>query len=241
MKKNTMMRIASVLLVAVLLSTCTISGTFAKYVTEGTGTDSARVAKFGVEVKADYSTLFNKTYTTHTAWTGDDGVSVNATVDVVAPGTDGSLADFTVTGTPEVDVNVSYTVDLKLNNWKVDTDGDGVAESEYCPIVITVNDTSYSIDGTNIKNVAALETAVETAITNSAKNYNAGTNLADENAVAKDLNVSWKWHFMGAGETNGTGPSTQWDKYDTQLGDAAAEDNAATIELTVTCTVTQID
>ena len=47
-----MMRVASALLVAVLLSTCAISGTFAKYVTEGSGSDTARVAKFGVTVTA---------------------------------------------------------------------------------------------------------------------------------------------------------------------------------------------
>ena len=46
MKKNKMMRIASALLVAVILTTCAISGTFAKYVTSTPGSDSARVAKF---------------------------------------------------------------------------------------------------------------------------------------------------------------------------------------------------
>ena len=43
MKKNVMMRVASALLVAVLLSTCTISGTFAKYVTTSSGNDNAEV------------------------------------------------------------------------------------------------------------------------------------------------------------------------------------------------------
>ena len=52
MKKNTMMRIASVLMVAVLLSTCAISSTFAKYVSSDSATDTARIAKWGVEVTA---------------------------------------------------------------------------------------------------------------------------------------------------------------------------------------------
>ena len=52
MKRNKMMRIASVLLVAVLLSTCVISGTFAKYTTSNSATDSARVAKWGVIITA---------------------------------------------------------------------------------------------------------------------------------------------------------------------------------------------
>lgn len=241
MKKNVMMRLASFLLIAVLISTSAISGTYAKYVTKGEAKDTARVAKFGVEVSANYSTLFTQTYTTHTAWAGDDGVSVNATADVVAPGTNGTLADFTVTGTPEVDVNVSYTVDLELGDkWMVDTDGDGTVESEYCPIVITVNNTSYCIDGTKIKTVAEFETAVENAIAESAKNYNAGTNLGDANAVANDLSVSWNWYFEGANE-GGNGPACQWNKFDTQLGNAAADNEAATISLEVTCTVTQID
>ena len=47
MRKNKMMRAASGLLVAVLLSTCAISGTFAKYTTSTESTDNARVAVWG--------------------------------------------------------------------------------------------------------------------------------------------------------------------------------------------------
>ncbi|MDE6767712.1 MAG: hypothetical protein K2J35_05915, partial [Eubacterium sp.] len=61
MKKNKMMRIASALLVLCLLTTCVISGTFAKYVTSNDGSDSARVAKFGVSVTVSGST-FAKEY-----------------------------------------------------------------------------------------------------------------------------------------------------------------------------------
>lgn len=63
MKKNVMMRVASFLLVAVLISTSAISGTYAKYVTEGSGTDSARVAKWGVVIEAE-STMFSQEYAT---------------------------------------------------------------------------------------------------------------------------------------------------------------------------------
>ena len=62
MKKNKMMRLASFLLVATLLTTSMISGTFAKYVTEGSASDSARVAKWGVEVEATDDTGFKKVY-----------------------------------------------------------------------------------------------------------------------------------------------------------------------------------
>lgn len=50
MEKNRMMRLASALLILTLLTTCMISGTFAKYTTQATGEDTARVAKWGVTV-----------------------------------------------------------------------------------------------------------------------------------------------------------------------------------------------
>ena len=67
MKKNTMMRVASALLVAVLLSTCAISGTFAKYVTTASGSDTARVAKWDVQISGIADGLFAKTYAKDTA------------------------------------------------------------------------------------------------------------------------------------------------------------------------------
>ena len=48
MKKTKVMRLLSLLLVMTLISTCAISGTFAKYVTRAEGEDQARVAKWGV-------------------------------------------------------------------------------------------------------------------------------------------------------------------------------------------------
>ena len=53
MKKNKFMRLASVMLMLCLITTCAISGTFAKYTTSGTATDTARVAKWGVGVEVD--------------------------------------------------------------------------------------------------------------------------------------------------------------------------------------------
>ena len=52
-RKNHTLKLAGILLALVLVTSCFVGGTFAKYVTEGTGSDSARVAKFGVTVTAD--------------------------------------------------------------------------------------------------------------------------------------------------------------------------------------------
>ena len=219
MKKNTFMRVASALLVAVLLTTCAIAGTFAKYTTSDDSTDSARVAKFGVVIQADFGGLFLDTYATTEAWTGDDGVSVKSTVDVIAPGTNGSLADFAVSGTPEVDVEVTYDATLELTGWEI-------AGVYYCPIEITVN--GVVLKGNDYNSADLFIAAVEEAIEASAANYDAGTDLSTE--VKEDLEVTWEWKFDGNN-----------DEKDTALGDAAAAGNAATIKLDVSCTITQID
>ena len=74
-----MMRIASFLLVAVLLSTCAISGTFAKYVTQANSHDNARVAYWGFnETTFNIDDLFANSYP-------NDKVSGSA--NIIAPGT----------------------------------------------------------------------------------------------------------------------------------------------------------
>ena len=132
MKKNKMMRLASVLLVAVMLTMSIISGTYAKYVTRGEVVDSARVAEFGVVVAAT-GNLFSETYYSIANNVsledenmpggneldenlGDDIAllsveSWNAADKVVAPGTrntDG--VTFAITGQPEVDVRISAII-----------------------------------------------------------------------------------------------------------------------------------
>ena len=49
-KNNPTMKIAAVLVALVLITSCFVGSTFAKYVTNGDLTGSARVAKFGVNV-----------------------------------------------------------------------------------------------------------------------------------------------------------------------------------------------
>ena len=135
MRKNKMMRLASALLVAVLLTTCAISGTFAKYVTTESGSDTARVAKWGVSITATGET-FAESY-------GDTVVSSETDVNVVAPGTSGSLAAITLAGSPEVAVVVNYDATLTLDGWAVPGD------DFYCPIVIDVYGTKISGLGYN--------------------------------------------------------------------------------------------
>lgn len=231
MKKNKIMRIASVLLVAVILTTCAISGTFAKYVTSGSGSDTARVAKFGVTVTGTADT-FKETYAkddTSAALTGDTVVS---TEDVVAPGTSGSMAAFTLSGTPEVAVRVAFTGTLVLGDKWVDS-----TSHYYCPIEITVGATgdtggtsSTTLKGTDYASAVEFQNAVNAKIATFTKDYAANTtdlSTIGANAPA----ISWKWDFDDSGR--GTN-----DSKDTDLGNAA---DPAEIYLSVTATVTQID
>ena len=117
MKKTTMMRILSVILVMTLISTCAISSTFAKYVTKAEGADKARVAKWGVLVSVDGNAFAEKYAATDEAYLAADGeYSVISSVEgetVVAPGTSAEEADLalvaTVKGTPEVAAR--YTIE----------------------------------------------------------------------------------------------------------------------------------
>lgn len=106
MKKNMMMRVASVLMVAVLLSTCAISGTFAKYVTNDSAEDHARVAKWGVELQI-VGNLFGDSYNQVIVKDDDAALTVQSSdlaADVVAPGTKNEQGfTFSLNGTPEVD------------------------------------------------------------------------------------------------------------------------------------------
>ena len=85
MKKNKMMRIASVLLVAVLLSTCAIFGTFAKYTTSVTSQDSARVAYWGFQSSnsIDITGLFATTYGNVKAQNEDGSFVTNEHTDCI--------------------------------------------------------------------------------------------------------------------------------------------------------------
>lgn len=215
MKKNKMMRLASCLLVMVLLTTSMISGTFAKYVTSDAASDSARVAKWGVTVTADGEGTFVNKYARDDDSSVAGEYTVVATEDVLAPGTAGDFAKFSITGEPEVTVLVEFSVNkFELgDNW-VDANG-----NYYCPIEITVGTNTYK--GLDYKSVDLFEDAVKVAITDS-RAYEVGFNLI--NAYAPS--ISWAWAFEGNDDVK-----------DTFLGDKAN----AKIELDVKCTITQID
>jgi hypothetical protein len=153
MKKNRMMRIAAFLLVAALLSICVVSGTYAKYTSEITGTDTARVAKWDFKVGGETAGVNNvfmfELFKTITDTDGSAETDINPTDgQIIAPGTQGN---FVINLKNDSEVTAEYTVDFK--------------ETKTAAIPI-----QYSLDGTTWGTMDSIDvkTAVKVAIGGSA-------------------------------------------------------------------------
>lgn len=237
MNRNRLMKASAFLLVSTMATSCFVGSTFAKYVSEGEGEDSARVAKWGVEVTVT-GDGFKTEYGKDDYKSNVDGNTVISSTEekVVAPGTKGTFGGVKITGTPEVAVNVETIATVDLSGWNV-ADGDEF----YCPLKFTVGDTT--INGLDYSSSTAggegsfendIKTAIQEATT---KQLEAGTDLS---TVGNDITYSWEWPFEKATGT----AAIQDDILDTKLGDNAADGdtgNDPTISITVNTKVTQID
>ena len=221
MKKNKAMRLASALLVLTLLTTCAISGTFAKYTTSTTGTDKARVAYWGFDQAAATDiALFDGEYINVKSSGEVDGFS-----NVVAPGTEKSTTfafgytnyktnaitapevayTFTVNPTitgdyDELDANTSFKWTLKK--------GDATA-TEYN----TVEDLLAAI-----KALSGDDSGTKT--------YQPGQLPAAFTSADETYTIGWKWAFEGN------------DAADTTLGNSQTLEN---VTFAITITATQVD
>ncbi len=234
MKKNYLSRIGAFLLMSTMITSCFVGSTFAKYTSQGEGGDTARVAKWGVEVVVEGDNLFSNSYSKddlNSKIVGDTVVSSEA---VVAPGTRGTFNKISITGTPEVAVKVTATPELALTNWRVNGE-------EYCPIEFTIGEEVISgLDyGKTQGGIGSFETKVESAIKDAISGeFAAGTDLS---IINEDIAISWRWLFE---DDTGTGYNQDNEK-DTALGDAAAAatgtGTAPTIKLDLGITVEQVD
>ena len=220
MKKNHTMRAASLLLVLTLITSCFVGGTFAKYTTKIAGSDTARVAKFGVELTAD-ANLFGPQYTDAT-----NGITVysdSADEDVIAPGTEGSATFFTIAGAPEVDVNFKITLNGKDDGTEnytiatlpkatatykdytdVTTDKTFDLAADYQPVVWTLTKNGTEVATGNLDKIEAYFDGIS-------KVYHAEEAAATGfESINGDYVLSWVWGF----EVN--------DQADTYMGQIAA-------------------
>ena len=252
MKKNKMMRAAGVLLIAVLLTTSLISGTFAKYVTTGSATDSARVAKFGVVVTTE-GKLFGTQYVGAAEGNtpADDGtLTVKASENVVAPGTQNDEGlSISAIGTPEVKVRVSASIDatnevsLAAGTYQdvtgTQADGKFTLGDDYTPVKWTLKNKATS----SILVSGTIE-EINTYLAANPQDFEAGTNLAESFG---GYTLSWKWNYVGddqadtvLGDLAANGPVPQ--KYvDGEWANIEASDYSLNVDVTVTVTVTQVD
>lgn len=256
MKKNAMMRIASVLLVAVLLTTCSISGTFAKYVSEASGEASARVAYWGwgADSTLTIDGLFAETYGERGFAVPQDNHDVSvrsADGNVLAPGTRGE-AEFsfrytektpefepTFIDAPEVDYYFDVTVDAICDKlirdnrniqWALDDGWFGTWDE----LVDALNELERTADGV----------------------YEAGQ-LPYGFDFDDTHTIRWQWIFDNEDEDPYGSPRPEYeyevspppyssappmtltqDEYDTYMGNQADLDN---VSIKITITATQID
>lgn len=245
MKSNRMMNIASVLLILVLLTTCGLSKTYAKYITQSSSNDEARVAKWGVEVivegdsfssgyEKDGDGIFLKDFDTDldyiNALENAEVLSMNYTAavnnEVLAPGTQGNLCTIHIKGKPEVAIQVIPSATLTINGWEI-------GEEEYFPIVFKINDVSYKIGEGGITTIDQLITSVQQAVLDLQGTYAPNTTLDGLTIMGTpvtDLVIDWFWEFKHAVE----------DSYRTNEKDTAVQ-GLGTIDFDFSVQVVQVD
>lgn len=239
-RNNKLMKASGVLLVLTLITSCFVGGTLAKYVSEGEGKDSARVAKWGVTVDVT-GDAFKKQYSNDDTYSSV-GIVVKSEDEVIAPGTYGTFGGVSVTGTPEVAVKVTTVADFELgDNWTDESNG------YYCPLVIDINGVQFC--GLKYNSATAFENVIEQTINEYISGtYAAGTNLEEESNL--NSHIKWRWAFdqshlqapsSDSFDIQGDLLDDQDDEKDTNLGNKASTGNAPNISLEITTTVTQID
>ena len=227
MKKNKLFLLGLFVVFAAVLSLSLVSNTLAKYTTSDSGSDTARVAKWGVTVAViGAEEAFGKKYDDAIA---ADGTKVVSTEDVLAPGTNGTLGQINIDGQPEVMVNVNVSLTITLTNWVVDhDDNDGTPNTFYCPIIFKAG--TETVDGREYVGKAdEFKAAIEALVNKKTNNVAANTDLSS----AYDVTVTWEWAFGPEGN--------QTDIADTALGNAATTANKPTIIAEWSAEVTQVN
>lgn len=235
MKKNVMMRAASALLVAVLLTTCAISGTFAKYTTSTTGSDKARVAYWGFDQDAATTIdLFDGEYNNVKASDEVDGFS-----NVIAPGTSKSTTfAFGYTNyktdkisAPEVAYNFTVTPAITGDYDSLD------ANPNFKWTLQKGTDTASEYDTVD-KLLAAVKALSGDA--SGKKEYKAGELPSAFTSADETYTIGWEWTFETADNTTTTDKDemAEQDATDTAMGNADALEN---VTFTITISATQID
>ena len=173
-RRSTMMvRLVAVLAVTMMFTMCFVGGTFAKYTSSGTGTDSATVAKWSFKVgETDIATTDTFTFDLFKTIKDSDGINNETEMNpvdgsIIAPGTQGSF-DLVLTNASQV--TAQYAIDYTVTN------------NNDIPV-------KFSVDGgttwtNDLADVAASDS----------------TKLA-ANSGTTTIKVQWKWDFNGSDDS----------------------------------------
>ena len=220
MKKNKMMRLASLLLVAVLLTTSIIGGTFAKYVTTAEGSDSARVATWGFKAEDSEIALTDLFETAYDK-------NVQGAADVIAPGTTNSAPFAFKFEGQEAAPEVAYT-------FVVSTDGSSIAADieNNANIQWKLDTNEWGTWDEMIADIEALD---------GDESFDAGELPAGFTANGAHT-IAWQWIFedaaVDADKYTVDGVEMNQDEYDTYMGNQA---DLAEVSIGIKITATQVN
>ena len=172
-KSSMMVRLVAVLAVTMMFTMCFVGGTFAKYTSSATGTDSATVAKWSFKVgETDIATTDTFTFDLFKTIKDSDGINNETEMNpvdgsIIAPGTQGSF-DLVLTNASQV--TAQYAIDYTVTN------------TGNIPV-------QFSVDGgahwtNDLADVAASDS----------------TKLA-ANSGTTTIKVQWKWDFNGSDDS----------------------------------------
>lgn len=168
MRKNRLFILGIFTVMVALVSLSLVSGTWAKYTSSVSGTDTATVAKWEVAYATDgqadvKGNVTNQTIVFNLFGTLEGESNVEETDGtLVAPGTKGSFK-FIVKNNSEVTAKCSIVLSV---------------DKEIAPIV-------YTFDGNEYETMADLSTAVNAQLS--------GTNMTWDST--KEVTIGWKWEF----------------------------------------------
>ena len=119
-RSSLMVRLVAVLAVTMMFTMCFVGGTFAKYTSSGTGTDTATVAKWsfkvgGTDIATSDTFTFDLFNTIIKDSNGTDNETDMSPVDgtIIAPGTQGSFDLVLTNASP---VTAQYAIDYTVTN-----------------------------------------------------------------------------------------------------------------------------
>ena len=231
MRKNRMMRLASILLVCVLLTTSVISGTFAKYTTSVTSEDEARVANWGFTATTAEFDLFDGTYD-NVAYQTSSGTPTN----LIAPGTEKKDAGAfkMVLAENEKAPEVAYTFEITTTGSEC-----ALEIQNNKNIIWYLDDVKVGTNGTWNELLDAIMNL------DGNKTYAPG-DFPEAFKSGATHKVGWEWVFDGGGNEyevsgvtgSGAGGKLTQDEYDTYMGNQAT---LAQVKLVITFTATQVN